>query len=133
MNRGRRATFPSRLDSPDKKTGATIIVADPRRFAVRVDAGSKFIVDMTTWSHTSFVAEIAPLLQERIRQMGPTPIGRSVQRKVLHLHRFWSFLGAREIALRGLGDITVRLIDDYEAWLEQNAGSRLSQRHLLAG
>lgn len=133
MSRGRRATFPSRTDAPDESATAAIIVADPRRFAVRVDAGSELIVDMTAWSHTSFVGEIAPLLQERIRQMGPTPIGRSVQRKVLLLRRFWSFLDARELAVRRLGDITVRLIDDYEAWLEQNAGSRLSQRHLLAG
>jgi len=27
----------------------------------------------------------------------------------------------------------VRLINHYEGWLEQNAGSRLFQRHLLAG
>jgi hypothetical protein len=133
MSRGRRATFPPQTDAPDKNTGAAITVADPRRFAVRVDTGSEFIVDMTAWSHTSFVGEIAPLLQERIHQMGPTPIGRSVQRTVLHLRRFWSFLDARELAVRGLGNITVKLIDDYEAWLEQNAGSRLSQRHLLAG
>ncbi|MHC2301771.1 hypothetical protein ACVJBD_006037 [Rhizobium mongolense] len=57
-------------------------------------------------SNPSFVAEIAPLVRERIRQMGPTPIGRSVQRTVLNLRRFWSFLDAREIALRGLSNIT---------------------------
>lgn len=133
MSQGRRATFPPRTDAPDKNAAAAIIVADPRRFAVRADTGSEFIVDLTSWPHTSFVAEIAPLLRERVRQMGPTPIGRSVQRKVLHLRRFWLFLDARELAPRGLGDITVKLINDYEAWLEQNAGSRLFQRHLLAG
>ncbi|WP_027555247.1 hypothetical protein [Bradyrhizobium sp. Cp5.3] len=133
MSRGRRATFPTQSDTSDDNTAATIIVADPRRFAVRIDTGSEFIVDLTAWSHTAFVAEIAPLLREYIRQMGPTPIGRSVQRKVLHLRRFWSFLDARELAVRRLDDITVRLINDYEDWLEQNAGSRLCQRHLLAG
>ena len=112
MNRGRRATFPPESNTSDDTTAAAIVVADPRRFAVRTDTGSEFIVDMTAWSHTSFVAEIAPLLQEYIRQMGPTPIERSVQRKVLHLRRFWSFLDARELAVRRLGDITVRLIND---------------------
>jgi hypothetical protein len=133
MSRGRRAAFPPQSDTSDDNTAAAITVVDPRRFAVRIDTGSEFIVDLTAWSQTSFVAEIAPLLREHIRQMGPTPIGRSVQRKVLHLRRFWSFLDARELAVRRLGDITVRLINDYEDWLEQNAGSRLSQRQLLAG
>lgn len=133
MSRGRRATFPPPSDAPDESAAAAIIVADPRRFAVRIDTDSEFIVDLTSWSHASFVAEIVPLLQERIRQMGPMPIGRSVKRKKLHLRRFWSFLDAREIALQRLRDITVKLINDYEGWLEQNAGGRLSQRHLLAG
>lgn len=132
MSRGRRARFPPRSAPPNENAAAAVIVADPRRFSVRIDTGSEFIVDLSFWSHPSFVAEIAPLLRERIRQMGPTPIGRSVQRTVLNLRRFWSFLDAWEIALPGLGDITVELINDYEAWLEQNAGNRLSQRHLLA-
>lgn len=132
MSRGRRATFPPQSDASDDDTAAAIIVADPRRFAVRVDTGGEFVVDLSPWSQPSFVGEIGPLLRERIRQMGPTPIGRSVQRQVLNLRRFWSFLDAQEIALRGLGDITVELINDYEAWLEQNAGSRLFQRHLMA-
>jgi hypothetical protein len=120
------------LEPPDESAVAAVIVADPRRFAVRVDTVGEIIVDLSTWSNPSFVAEIAPLVRERIRQMGPTPIGRSVQRTVLNLRRFWSFLDAREIAVRRLGDITVELINDYEAWLEQNAGNRLFQRHLLA-
>lgn len=132
MSRGRRATFTPRAGAPDEEPAATIIMADPRRFAVCIDTGSEFIVDLTSWSHQPFVAEIAPLLRERIRQMGPTPIGRSVRRMILNLRRFWSFLKARELAVRGLDDVTVRLIDDYEAWLEQNAGSRVFQRHLLA-
>src|SRR6266481_5468564 len=122
MSRGRRVAFPPRAAARDEKSAATIIVADPRRFAVRVDTGSVFMVDLTSWSHPSFVTEIAPLLQERIRQMGPTPFGRSLQRTVQHLRRFWEFLDAWEITVRGLGDITVKLINDYEAWLEQNAG-----------
>ncbi|MEO1988301.1 MAG: hypothetical protein ABGX47_16900 [Martelella sp.] len=130
MSRGRRATFPPQSDAPDKST--VTAVADPRRFAVRVDTGGEIIVDLSSWSNPSFVAEIAPLVRERIRQMGPTPIGRSVQRNVLNLRRFWSFLDDRKIVLHGLGDITVELINDYEAWLEQNAGNRLFQRHLLA-
>ncbi|KAB2701570.1 MULTISPECIES: hypothetical protein [Hyphomicrobiales] len=132
MSRGRRATFPPRSDTPDKDAPASVIVADPRRFAARVDTGGEHSVDLRSWSNPSFVAEIAPLVRERIRQMGPTPIGRAVQRTVLKLRRFWSFLDARQIALRGLSDITVELINDYEAWLEQNAGNRLFQRHLLA-
>ncbi|MGY4302759.1 hypothetical protein ACVIJ6_002744 [Bradyrhizobium sp. USDA 4369] len=132
MSRGRWATFPPRPDAPDESTVTGVIVADPRRFAVRIDTGDKQVVDLSSWSNPSFVAEIAPLVRERIRQMGPTPIGRSVQRKVLNLRRFWSFLDDRKIFLRGLGDITVELINDYESWLDQNAGSRLFQRHLLA-
>lgn len=132
MSRGRWATFPPGPDAPDESTVTDVIVADPRRFAVRVDTGSEIIIDLSSWSNPSFVAEIAPLLQERIRQMGPTPIGRSVQRKALNLRRFWSFLDDRKIVLHGLGDITVELINDYESWLDQNAGSRLFQRHLLA-
>jgi hypothetical protein len=81
MSRGRRAAFPPQSDTSDDNTAAAITVVDPRSFAVRIDTGSEFIVDLTAWSQTSFVAEIAPLLREHIRQMGPTPIGRSVQRK----------------------------------------------------
>lgn len=132
MSQGRRATFPPQSDAPDKDIVSAVIVADPRRFVVRVDTGSEIIVDLSSWSNPSFVAEIAPLVRERIRQMGPTPIGRSVQRNVLNLRRFWSFLDDRKTVLRGLDDITVELINDYELWLEQNAGSRLFQRHLLA-
>lgn len=131
MSQGRRATFPPRAEAASQNAAA-VIVADPRRFAVRVDSGSEFVVDLCSWSHPSLVAEIAPLMRERIRQTGPTPIGRSVQRIVLYLRRFWLFLDAREIGLQGLDDITVELINDYEGWLEQNAGSRLFQRHLLA-
>ena len=132
MTRGRRAAFPPQSDKPDKGT-AIVIVADPRRFAVRIDKDNELVVDLTSWSYPSLVAEIAPLLKERIRQMGPTPIGRSVRRKVAYLRRFWTFLDSLEIVLQGLDDITVKLINGYEDWLEQNAGNRLSQRHLLAG
>ncbi|MER8824201.1 hypothetical protein [Mesorhizobium sp. M0809] len=132
MSRGRRATFPRQSAALDKNAAATVIVADPCRFTVRVDTCGEIIVDLSSWSNPSLVAEIALLLRERIRQMGPTPIVRSVQRQVLKLRRFWSFLDDRKIALQGLDDITVELINDYEAWLEQNAGSRLFQRHLLA-
>ncbi|KOX56244.1 hypothetical protein ADL19_11290 [Streptomyces purpurogeneiscleroticus] len=132
MSRGRRATFPHQSEAPDKCIVTEVIAADPRRFAVRIDTGDEQVVNLSSWSNSSFVAEIAPLLRERIRQMGPTPIGRSVQRKVLNLRRFWSFLDDRKIVLHGWGDITVELINDYESWLDQNAGSRLFQRHLLA-
>ncbi|HLP68645.1 MAG TPA: hypothetical protein VK181_14110 [Rhizobium sp.] len=132
MSRGRRAKFPPQSDTSDADTVAAIITADPRRFAVRVDTGSELLVDLSAWTHPSFVAEIAPLLRERIRQMGPTPIRRSLQRNILELRRFWSFLDAEGHTLHTLGDISVKLIDDYEGWLEQNAGTRLSQRHLLA-
>lgn len=132
MSRGRRATFPPRSDVQGESTAAAIIAADPRRFAVRVDTGGEFIVDLASWSHPAFVAEIAPLLQDRIGQMGPIPIKRSVQRQILNLRRFWAFLSAGDLAVRGLGDITVKVIDNYESWLEQNAGGRIHQRHLMA-
>lgn len=131
MSRGRHASFPPFPDA-EPKAAADVVVADPRRFAIRVDTGQEFIVDLTAWSHPSFATEIAPLLQERIRQMGPTPIRRSVHRLVLHLRRFWSFLDAEKRAIRDLRDISVPLINAYEAWLERNAGARIYQRHLLA-
>jgi len=132
LTRGRRADFPPQKTAPDESGPATVIPADLRRFALRVDTGSPFIVDMTTWSYAPFTAEIAPLLQERIRQMGPTPTNRAVQRLILNLRRFWSFLTDRGLVVRGLADITVRLIDDYETWLEQNAGGRIHRRQLMA-
>jgi hypothetical protein len=114
-------------------TPALVIPADPRRFAVRSDDGAEIVVDMTAWSHPALTAQIAPLLKEYIARMGPTPIARSVRRKVLLLQRFWAFLADRNLAPRGLGDITVDLINGYEGWLEQNAAGRLQQRHIIAG
>ncbi|SDN38013.1 phage integrase SAM-like domain-containing protein [Ensifer sp. YR511] len=132
MRRGRLAKFPPQSDSSDADTAATTTTVDPRRFAVRVDTGNEFIVDLTDLTPSSFVVEIAPLLRERIRQMGPTPIWRSVRNSVKMLRRFWSFLDAQRHTIRALGDVTVELIDGYEDWLEQNAGNRSSQRQLLA-
>lgn len=133
MSRGRWATFPARPSVSDAGTNSTVVVADPRRFTVRVDTGGELAVDLASWSNASFVAEIAPLFQEHVRQTGPVPIARSVQIKIRHLRRFWSFLDARGLVLHGLDDVTVTLIDAYEAWLDQNAGGRIQQRHVLAG
>jgi len=133
VSRGRWATFPARPSVSDAGTNSTVVVADPRRFTVRVDTGGELAVDLASWSNASFVAEIAPLFQEHVRQTGPVPIARSVQIKIRHLRRFWSFLDARGLVLHGLDDVTVTLIDAYEAWLDQNAGGRIQQRHVLAG
>lgn len=132
MSRGRWATFPPRSDPPDENAATAIGVVDPRRFAVRVDTGHEFIVDMSSWSHQSFSAEISPFLKERIRQMGPAPIRRSLQSQILNFRRFWTFLNEGKLPVQRLGDITVELINGYEAWLERNAGDKIHQRHLMA-
>ncbi|MFG1466365.1 hypothetical protein V5F77_26325, partial [Xanthobacter sp. DSM 24535] len=80
----------------------------------------------------NLATEIASLFREQIRRMGPTPIARSIRRKVLALQRFWAFLDERNVPAIGVADITVPLINAYEDWLEQNAGGRLHQRHLMA-
>jgi hypothetical protein len=109
-----------------------VIVADPCRFALRVEDGREIVVDLSAWSHPSLTAEIGRLFQEYVRRRGPTPLARSVRRKILQLRRFWSFLDERGYVLHGVGDLSVALINDYEGWLDQHAGGRLHQRHLMA-
>lgn len=131
MSRGRRARFPVAADD-DAVGEPPILQINPRRFVVRADGGKEALVDLTSWSHPALASEIAPLLSEQIRRMGPTPIARSVRRRVLALQRFWTFLDEERISLEAVSDITVSLINGYEDWLEQNAGARLHQRHLMA-
>ena len=128
MTRGHHARFPEA--APESPTGATAL--DPRRFAVRCDDGSEVLVDMRNWKRTALTAEMAVLLDEYIRRMGPSPIARSVQRKVRQLGLFWTFLDMNDLSVSGLGDIDTTLINDYELWLERNGGGRFHQRHLLA-
>ncbi|RWD43462.1 hypothetical protein [Mesorhizobium sp.] len=131
MSRGRRARFPVAVD--DNAVGEPpILQIKPRRFVVRADGGKEVLVDLTSWSHPALASEVALLLREQIRRMGPTPISRSIRRRVLALQRFWTFLDEQGASLKAVSDITVSLINGYEDWLEQNAGGRLHQRHLMA-
>ncbi len=132
MSPGRRAMFPVQAPGADDLPKSTVIAVDPRRFAIRADGGDDVVVDLSSWSHPSFAAEMAQLFREHLRRMGPTPIALSVRSKLGLLRRFWSFLDARELSPRGIGDVTVAVINDYEAWLEENAGGRIHQRHHLA-
>jgi hypothetical protein len=77
------------------------IPIEPRRFAVLIEDGNPFVVDLTAWPAAAFTAEIAPLVRARLLRMGPSLIRRSVQRLLLGLRRFWSFLSE-------LGDVPVR-------------------------
>lgn len=131
MSRGRHARFPVGADG-NAVGGPPIVQINPRRFVVQTDGGKEALVDLTSWSRPSLASEIALLLREQIRRMGPTPISRSIRRRVLALQRFWAFLDEQRISLKAISDITVSLINGYEDWLEQNAGARLQQRHLMA-
>jgi hypothetical protein len=108
------------------------IPIEPRRFAVLIEDGSSFVVDLTAWPAAAFTAEIAPLVRARLLRMGPSLIRRSVQRLLLGLRRFWSFLSELGDVPVRLADINVAMIDDYETWLERRGGGRIQQRHLLA-
>jgi hypothetical protein len=129
MSRGRHAAFPppatkDELPSP--------ILIEPRRFAVPTEDGNPFVVDMTAWPAAAFTAEIAPLVRARLLRMGPSLIRRSVQRLILNLRRFWTFLTEQGGGPERLADLTVAMIDDYETWLERRGGGRIQQRHLMA-
>ena len=129
MTRGRRAAFPI----PAVKDEATAVrPIEPRRFALRLEDGSSFVVDLTGWPGVAFTTEIAPLVRGRILRMGSSLIRISVRQMLGKLHRFWVFLSERSTMPRALIDLTVALIDDYEIWLEQNAGGRIYQRQLMA-
>jgi len=129
MTRGRRATFPI----PAVKDEATPVQPiEPRRFALRLEDGSSFVVDLTGWPGAAFTTEIAPLVRGRIQRMGPSLVQNSVRQMLGNLQRFWVFLSERSAMPGALMDLTVALIDDYETWLEQHAGGRIYQRHLMA-
>jgi len=138
MTRGRLATFPE-IAGPEivgkaVRLGAdpSILPFDPRRFVVRLEGGGEAVVDLSAWSRPSLAAAFAPLLQEHVRRMGPTPLTRSIRRQTLALRRFWLFLEETGAPLGEIRGVTVALINSYEDWLEQNAGDRLQQRHLIA-
>ena len=129
MSRGRHAEFPLPAMQDDPPS---VVSIEPRRFALPIDDGSSFVVDLTAWPGAAFTTEIAPLVRARIVRMGPSLIRRSVHRLLLDLRRFWTFLTERGDLLEGLADLTVAVIDDYETWAERRAGGRIQQRHLLA-
>jgi hypothetical protein len=129
MSRGRHAVFPP----PAVKDELPVpIPIEPRRFAVLIEDGSSFVVDLTAWPAAALTAEMAPLMRARLLRMGPSLIRRSVQRLLLGLRRFWSFLSELGDVPVRLADINVAMIDDYETWLERRGGGRIQQRHLLA-
>jgi hypothetical protein len=129
MSRGRHAEFPP----PAVKDALPApILIEPRRFAVPIEDGSSFIVDLTTWPAAAFTAEMAPLVRARLLRMGPSLIRRSVKRQLLALRRFWIFLTEQGDVPVQLADLTIAMIDDYETWLEQTGGGRIQQRQLLA-
>ena len=129
MTRGRYAAFPI----PAVKDEVTPVQPiEPRRFALTMEDGSAFVVDLTGWPDAAFTTEIAPLVRGRIQRMGPSLVRNSVRQKLRNLHRFWVFLSERGAMPGALKDLTVVLIDDYETWLEQHGGGRIYQRHLMA-
>lgn len=129
MSRGRHAEFPP---PAVKDELPAMILIEPRRFAVPTEDGIPFVVDMTAWPAAAFTAEIAPLVRARLLRMGPSLIRRSVQRLILNLRRFWTFLTEQGGGPERLADLTVAMIDDYETWLERRGGGRIQQRHLMA-
>ena len=133
MSRGRRATFPE-ITNTGAAPGIDPVISsfDARRFTVRVDGGGDTVVDLCSWSRPLLAAGFAPLLHEHVRRMGPTPLARSIRRQTLALRRFWSFLDVTGAPLDHVGGVTVALINNYEDWLDRNAGNRLQQRHLIA-
>lgn len=131
--RGRRATFPDFPAEDAASDLATIAqMPDPRRFRVRVDGGGDLMVDLSSWSHPAFTAEIAPYLQEFVRRMGPTPIRRTIHCRVLDVQRFWRFMDETATTLGRIDDITVDVVDSYENWLEQNTPSQATVRRLIS-
>lgn len=129
MTRGRYATFPI----PAVPTETTpVLPIEPRRFALTLEDGCSYLVDLTGWPGVAFTTEIAPLVRGRIQRMGPSLVRNSVRQLLQNLRRFWVFLSERGAMPGALMDLTVELIDDYETWLEQHAGSRIYQRHLMA-
>ena len=129
MSRGRHAEFPP----PAVKDELPVpIQIEPRRFAVPTEDGRSFVVDLTGWPAAAFTAEMAPLVRARLLRMGPNLIRRSVQRLLLGLRRFWTFLSEQGDVPVRLADITVAMISVYETWLERRGGGRIQQRQLLA-
>jgi hypothetical protein len=129
MSRGRRAQFPH---PAVKDESSPVLPIEPRRFALVIEDGGSLVIDLTKWPGAAFTTEIAPLVRMRILRMGPGLIRRSVRRLLVNLRRFWGFLSERGEMPGKLMDLTVEVIDDYESWLEQKAGGRIYQRHLLA-
>lgn len=127
MNRGRHARF-----APMEAAKAVAAIPlDPRRFSIRCEDDREAVVDLGDWSRPRLAAEMAMLFHEYVRRMGPTPIARTVRRRVLHLRQFWTFLDSRDAPAIGLGEIDATLINAYEGWLAQNGGGLVQQRHLL--
>lgn len=128
MKRGNYARFPEATPA----TANAAMVLDPRRFTVQCDDGCQVLVDMSDWTRPALAGEMAMLIEEYVRRMGPSPIARSVRRKVRQLGQFWAFLDGNDLPVRQLSDIDTTLINKYEVWLEQHGPGRLQQRLLLA-
>lgn len=129
MTRGHYASFP--LPAVPTETTAVQLI-EPRRFALTLEDGCTYHVDLTGWPGVAFTTQLAPFVRERIQRMGPGLVRNSVRQILQNLRRFWVFLSERGAMPEALMDLSVELIDDYEAWLEQHAGGRIYQRHLMA-
>ncbi|MGE4302713.1 MAG: hypothetical protein AB7E24_01620 [Novosphingobium sp.] len=127
MRRGRHARFAT--IAPVAETRATPL--DSRRFVIICEDGSEMLVDLADWSRPALAADMAILLDEYLRRMGPSSIARSVRRRVQQLRLFWTFLNSRDAPAIALGEIDAAMINDYERWLAQNGGGLLRQRQLL--
>lgn len=129
MTRGHYANFP--LPAVPTETTAVQLI-EPRRFALTLEDGCTYHVDLTGWPGVAFTTQLAPFVRERIQRMGPGLVQNSVRQILQNLRRFWVFLSERGAMPEALMDLSVELINDYEFWLEQHAGGRIYQRHLMA-
>jgi hypothetical protein len=128
VTRGRYARFP---ETPTP-VEPVVAVLDRRWFTVLCDDGGDVLVDLRGWSRPELAGEMAPLLNELVRRMGPSPLTRAVRTKSSQLQRFWTFLDAQAVPPITLRDISPALINEYERWLGRHAGGRIHQRHQLA-
>jgi len=127
MRPGRHARFAPMAPVDE----AAAIPLDPRRFVIRCEDDREAVVDLGDWSRPGLAADMVMLLHEYVRRMGPTPIARSVRRRVLHLRQFWAFLDVQGAPAIELGAIDAALINAYEGWLAQNGNGLVQQRQLL--
>lgn len=128
MTRGRYATFPTEIEESGHFANAP---QDALVFAIRTEEAGKVEINLTTWPLPALTRDIAPFLQQYLHRMGPAPLWLTAGALIRRLRRFWRFLEDTNQRPSRLEDLTPRLIDAYENWLEQNAGDRPNQRNLL--